>query len=153
MDGDDVIMSSVEESPCKLYDLKTSPNVYIFSVGLLYKNKSLFQQILLSSPAHLFSCGLLSADQLSTSWEQWLCYLASSLTPHQWQVCGSNFCGAKSGTKSSSVYSHGNDTRKWDPLPKVLQLDLSITRSLVHAMDFRPVYIDLTAFHLVRRAV
>ncbi|VDL84261.1 unnamed protein product [Nippostrongylus brasiliensis] len=43
------------------------------------------QEILLSSPAHLFSCGLLPADKLSASWERWLCHLACSLTPNQWQ--------------------------------------------------------------------
>ncbi|PAV57351.1 hypothetical protein WR25_00302 [Diploscapter pachys] len=43
------------------------------------------QEMLLSSPAHLFSCGLLSPQLLSASWEQWLCLLASNLTPQQWQ--------------------------------------------------------------------
>uniref|UniRef100_A0A0K0DCE8 Pecanex-like protein n=1 Tax=Angiostrongylus cantonensis TaxID=6313 RepID=A0A0K0DCE8_ANGCA len=44
-----------------------------------------FQEVLFSSPAHFLSFGSLPADQLSASWEQWLCYLASSLTPQQWQ--------------------------------------------------------------------
>ncbi|XGW22563.1 hypothetical protein V3C99_005075 [Haemonchus contortus] len=109
MDGDDVIMSSVEESPCTSSDAEVnvdrlrrrtsndqhrsedefegaqpSTSDYKLSPAPNYVDTYL-QQILLSSPAHLFSCGLLPADQLSTSWEQWLCYLASSLTPHQWQ--------------------------------------------------------------------
>ncbi|XGW22557.1 hypothetical protein V3C99_005075 [Haemonchus contortus] len=120
MDGDDVIMSSVEESPCTSSDAEVnvdrlrrrtsndqhrsedefegaqpSTSDYKLSPAPNYVDTYL-QQILLSSPAHLFSCGLLPADQLSTSWEQWLCYLASSLTPHQWQVCESSFSGAKS---------------------------------------------------------
>ncbi|CAB3408088.1 unnamed protein product [Caenorhabditis bovis] len=45
------------------------------------------QELLLSSPAHLFSIGALNSQQtsVSTSWEQWLCFLASNLSPSQWQ--------------------------------------------------------------------
>lgn len=45
-----------------------------------------FQEMLLASPSHLFSAGLLPQDRLAANWETWLCLLASSLTPDQWQV-------------------------------------------------------------------
>ncbi|CAI4226528.1 unnamed protein product [Auanema sp. JU1783] len=45
----------------------------------------ILQEMLLSSPSHLFNVGLLPADALVSSWEQWLCLLASNLTPTQWQ--------------------------------------------------------------------
>lgn len=110
MDGDDVIMTSVEESPCCSSDSlsrrdgfsqrdsndlqrsedefePTRPSTSELKLPPPHQGymDAYLQEILLSSPAHLFSCGLLPADQLSASWEQWLCYLASSLTPHQWQ--------------------------------------------------------------------
>ncbi|KAK5966644.1 hypothetical protein GCK32_003245, partial [Trichostrongylus colubriformis] len=116
MDGDDVIMSSVEESArMNMAIAGSSSDVQLNSESLCQRTSNdvhrsedefevaqpttssyklppsptyvdtYLQEILLSSPAHLFSCGLLPADQLSASWEQWLCYLACSLTPHQWQ--------------------------------------------------------------------
>ncbi|CAI5439578.1 unnamed protein product [Caenorhabditis angaria] len=43
------------------------------------------QKLLLSSPAHLFSTGLQN-QQSAACWEQWLCLLATNLTPEQWQT-------------------------------------------------------------------
>ncbi|CAD6194707.1 unnamed protein product [Caenorhabditis auriculariae] len=44
------------------------------------------QEMLMSSPDHLFSMGVVPPQMVSTSWEQWLCFLASNLTAQQWQV-------------------------------------------------------------------
>ncbi|EYC34252.1 hypothetical protein Y032_0001g327 [Ancylostoma ceylanicum] len=110
MDGDDVIMTSAEETPCSSShdemqensmsscpssDLNRSEDEFSADQASTSEFKlnlppnryadAYLQEILLSSPAHLFSCGLLPPEQLGASWEQWLCYLASSLTPHQWQ--------------------------------------------------------------------
>ncbi|CAJ0594360.1 unnamed protein product [Cylicocyclus nassatus] len=109
MDGEDVFMASVEETPSTSRaddsqgSLASRPSTeqnrsedefatdqpstsdFKFSSASHHYSDAYLQEILLSSPAHLFSCGLLPAEQLSATWEQWLCYLASSLTPSQWQ--------------------------------------------------------------------
>uniref|UniRef100_A0A8R1DYA5 Uncharacterized protein n=1 Tax=Caenorhabditis japonica TaxID=281687 RepID=A0A8R1DYA5_CAEJA len=46
------------------------------------------QELLLSSPAHLFGLGTAggpNGQNVTTSWEQWLCFLATNLSPVQWQ--------------------------------------------------------------------
>ncbi|KAK6731912.1 hypothetical protein RB195_008018 [Necator americanus] len=109
MDGEDVMMISVEETPGTSNDEPHETSVSPRRSSDLHRSEDEFgmdqpstselkltmqptrypdaylQEILLSSPAHLFSCGLLPPEHLTASWEQWLCYLASSLTPHQWQ--------------------------------------------------------------------
>lgn len=56
----------------------------------------LVQEILWASPAELHSAGFLSGEQLASNavWEQWLCCLATALTPLQWQSYWTHYVSA-----------------------------------------------------------
>ncbi|CAJ0944486.1 unnamed protein product, partial [Mesorhabditis belari] len=43
------------------------------------------QEILASSPAQLTRCGVLPRNGSAAEWEWWLCWLATALSPPQWQ--------------------------------------------------------------------
>ncbi|CAI2293715.1 unnamed protein product [Caenorhabditis sp. 36 PRJEB53466] len=82
--------SSSSSNVVDMVDLSTSPLPEPLQPAAAPANQvdNRLRELLLSSPAHLFGIGTPGApnpQNVTTSWEQWLCFLATNLSPAQWQ--------------------------------------------------------------------
>uniref|UniRef100_A0A914UKK4 Uncharacterized protein n=1 Tax=Plectus sambesii TaxID=2011161 RepID=A0A914UKK4_9BILA len=77
-----------------------------------------YRDALYATPHHLAAAGYLSSEALSNAlvWDQWLCCLATALTPLQWQQYWSNYAtllGAHALPTHLLSFFAENDVERW----------------------------------------